>query len=125
MPTHTDNRHFGIVMNNPTFEGDFNTVDGINLGSILDYIPKAYDISDQADDTQKEFILDPPVSIPALHLVTVVLDGDTLPRGENAGDNDWSITANGEKIIIGDTTAAPAEGSSLVVYYVPALPATP
>ena len=120
MPTHTDNRHFGIVLNQPSFEGGVTMVDGVDLGSILDYIPKPHDISDQCDGNQKTFQLDPPVSIPALHLVTVILDGGTLARGESTGDNDWSITANGEKIIIGDATEPPSQGSSLVVYYVEA-----
>ena len=125
MPTHTDNRHFGMVFNEPTFEGNLNMVDGIDLGTILDYVPKPHDISDQCNGTQKTFNLDPPVSVYALHHVTVVLNGVTLAQGQNTGDDDWSITTNGGKITIGNTTAAPAPGSSLVVYYVPFLPAMP
>ena len=95
MPTHTDNRHFGMVFNDTIFEGNLNANNGIDLGTILDYVPKPHDISDQCDGTQKTFNLDPPVSVYALHHVTVVLDSGTLTRGENTGDDDWSITASG------------------------------
>ena len=120
MPTHTDNRHFGTVINDGLHvAGDMNAVDGIDLGAIMDYIPMPHDISAQCNGTTRQFTLDPPVMIPALKHITVILDGSTLTRSNVLAGDDYFVTGNGDTLVLGDTIGPPpSNDSSLVVYYI-------
>lgn len=121
MPTHTDNRHFGTVINGGFHvQGDLNTMDGIGLGAITDYVPSGHDISNQCDGQNKDFSLDPAIRIGTFEHVIVFLDGQALTPSTELGGSDYFITRNGANLVFGNADVAPASGSSLIVSYIEA-----
>ena len=121
MPTHTDNRHFGTVINDGFHvQGDMNAVDGIGLGAIMDYVPSDHDISNQCDGQNKVFLLDPPIRIGTFEHAIVFLNGQALTPSTTPGGSDYFITLNGANLVFGDADVAPPPGSSLIVSYIEA-----
>ena len=121
MPTHTDNRHFGTVINDGFHvQGDLNSMDGIGLGAIMDYVPSIHDISNQCDGSQKVFTLDPQIRIGTFEHVIVFLDGVAQIRSTELGESDYFIRDNGAALVFGDNDVAPSPGSSLIVFYIEA-----
>lgn len=119
MATHTDNLHYGnsIVGSNINVD-TINQVDGINPASILSYLPRVHDLSDQVDGITKEFILSPPIVQGTQNLFILFLDGVALTRALNIGDADYYISDNLQQIVIGNNMNIPPVGSTLLAVYV-------
>lgn len=111
MGTHTDNRHYGTFIIDSTLDiGTINNVDGVNAESLLAWVPKSHDLSDQLNGIDRTFDLDPPIQLGTQDWVSVLLDGSEITSFQISGSRD--------QLILDDTIQPPEDTQTLLVYYI-------
>ena len=121
MATHTDNRHYGTIIQGSELDiGTINVVDGINDNAIYSILPKPYDLSVQLDGIATSFDLPQPYAEGTLDFFALFLNGDLLPRAVNAEDTtgDYYIEGNKTTIQLRGTQPAPPSTAVLIAVYV-------
>jgi len=119
--THTDNRHYGTIIQGSELDiGTINVVDGINDNAIYSILPKPYDLSDQLNGVAVTFDLPEPYAEGTLDFFALFLDGDRLPRADNAEDQsgDYYIEGNKKTVVLRGNQPAPQDTQTLIAVYV-------
>ena len=111
MGTHTDNRHYGTFIIDSTLDiENINNVDGVNAESLLAWVPKSHDLSDQLDGTNRTFNLVPSIQVGTRAWVSVLLDGQEI--------TDFTIPDTLDALVLSDVIPPPQNTQQLIVYYI-------